>query len=583
MDAQECSRAVHRHISRLQIAPRPCAWLCGDCNAISADGCTACGSCGARIHSPGPSVSEASTTLSSSAAKGAHLLTLLETSMQSEGSARSERGANTDNGSMLCNANLLRRNNIESSAVVYLVLSAGVGNASSGCIKSDRIHRTASARLREQLKATAHAEGPRDGEESTTQLDDRRRAEISELRLLEVQYQLCLREYNRALCPASDALREQRNSADREFVRIAAMALDQLNCNYQKIQRFLENGGHLDATEPLSFALHSPRYLIKPYCPWKVLFGTEHYSDSFSETQPKGEVLEILDSNYTDKAAPGVLQLGIQQPGAMPQCGAISRASIVLEQPIQLVFETKTQEPVFGQNCSAVHSSPGDGELASPSSYRHLGFPATAPTSTQSSYFTLARPKSYMASPWETITQSETQPEDARAVAVTAAAAIAAVDSKPNSAEWATAATCSGGQPDKSGDPGNNSGGILKQRLGVQQEHGEVDIADTNTVPITSLSLLRGAGGESGGPVPAPGAAVLPPDPTASPAATGAGVSDGVRRLLMLLHQQHPHHTSAEIIEALKKAQVAYGSHFSSQSIRSIVKFVSFALSSQRP
>ncbi|CAM9510316.1 unnamed protein product [Lampetra fluviatilis] len=519
MDAQECSRAVHRHISRLQIAPRPCAWLCGDCNAISADGCTACGSCGARIHSPGPSVSEASTTLSSSAAKGAHLLTLLETSMQSEGSARSERGANTDNGS---------------------------------------------------LKATAHAEGPRDGEESTTQLDDRRRAEISELRLLEVQYQLCLREYNRALCPASDALREQRNSADREFVRIAAMALDQLNCNYQKIQRFLENGGHLDATEPLSFALHSPRYLIKPYCPWKVLFGTEHYSDSFSETQPKGEVLEILDSNYTDKAAPGVLQLGIQQPGAMPQCGAISRASIVLEQPIQLVFETKTQEPVFGQNCSAVHSSPGDGELASPSSYRHLGFPATAPTSTQSSYFTLARPKSYMASPWETITQSETQPEDARAVAVTAAAAIAAVDSKPNSAEWATAATCSGGQPDKSGDPGNNSGGILKQRLGVQQEHGEVDIADTNT-------------GESGGPVPAPGAAVLPPDPTASPAATGAGVSDGVRRLLMLLHQQHPHHTSAEIIEALKKAQVAYGSHFSSQSIRSIVKFVSFALSSQRP
>ncbi|XP_078458828.1 uncharacterized protein LOC144937469 [Lampetra fluviatilis] len=571
MDAQECSRAVHRHISRLQIAPRPCAWLCGDCNAISADGCTACGSCGARIHSPGPSVSEASTTLSSSAAKGAHLLTLLETSMQSEGSARSERGANTDNGSVSGaqqNASITEDDFFDSSDVasdLYITWQCLITS-----LRRNKKFMIINKRLREQLKATAHAEGPRDGEESTTQLDDRRRAEISELRLLEVQYQLCLREYNRALCPASDALREQRNSADREFVRIAAMALDQLNCNYQKIQRFLENGGHLDATEPLSFALHSPRYLIKPYCPWKVLFGTEHYSDSFSETQPKGEVLEILDSNYTDKAAPGVLQLGIQQPGAMPQCGAISRASIVLEQPIQLVFETKTQEPVFGQNCSAVHSSPGDGELASPSSYRHLGFPATAPTSTQSSYFTLARPKSYMASPWETITQSETQPEDARAVAVTAAAAIAAVDSKPNSAEWATAATCSGGQPDKSGDPGNNSGGILKQRLGVQQEHGEVDIADTNT-------------GESGGPVPAPGAAVLPPDPTASPAATGAGVSDGVRRLLMLLHQQHPHHTSAEIIEALKKAQVAYGSHFSSQSIRSIVKFVSFALSSQRP
>ncbi|XP_061420109.1 uncharacterized protein LOC133350102 [Lethenteron reissneri] len=571
MDAQECSRAVHRHISRLQIAPRPCAWLCGDCNAISADGCTACGSCGARIHSPGPSVSEASTTLSSSAAKGAHLLMLLETSMQSEGSARSERGANTDNVSVSGaqqNASITEDDFFDSSDVasdLYITWQCLITS-----LRRNKKFMIINKSLREQLKATAHAEGPRGGEESTTQLDDRRRAEISELRLLEMQYQLCLREYNRALCPASDALREQRNSADREFARIAAMALDQLHCNYQKIQRFLENGGHLDATEPLSFTLHSPRYLIKPYCPWKVLFGTDHYSDSFSETQPKGEVVEILDSNYADKAAPGVLQLGIQQPGAMPQCGAISRASIVLEQPIQLVFETKTQEPVFGQNCSAVHSSPGDGELASPSSHRHLGFPATAPTSTQSSYFTLARPKSYMASPWETITQSETQPEDARAVAVTAAAAIAAVDSKPNSAEWATAATCSGGQPDKSGDPGNNSGGILKQRLGVQQEHVEVDIADTNT-------------GESGGLVPAPGAAVLPPDPTASPAATGAGVSDGVRRLLLLLHQQHPYHTSAQIIEVLKKAQVAYGSHFSSQSIRAIVEFVSFALSSQRP
>ncbi|XP_075924014.1 uncharacterized protein LOC116943468 isoform X2 [Petromyzon marinus] len=533
MDAYECSRAVHRHVSRLQRAPRPCAWLCGDCDAISANSCTACGSCGACIHSPGPSVSEASTTLSSSAAKGAHLLTLLETFMQSESSARSQCGANTDDVSVSGarqNASITEDDFFDSSDVasdLYITWQCLITS-----LRRNKKFMIINKRLREQLKATAHAEGPGSGEESPTQLDDRRRAEISELRLLEVQYQLCLREYNRALCPASDALREQRNSADREFVRIAATALEQLNCNYQKIQRFLENGGHLDATEPLSFALHSLRYLIKPYCPWKVLFGTDHYSDSFPETQPKGEVVEILGSNYADKAAPGVPQLGIQQPGAMPQCGAISRASIALEQPIQLVFETKTQEPVFGQNCSAVHSSPGDHELASPSSHRCLGFPTTTPTWTQSSYFMLARPKSDTAVPRETITRSETQPEDARAVAVTAAvtAAVAAVDSKPNSAEWAAAATCSGGPPDKPEDQGNNSGGILKQRLGVQQEHGEVDIADTNT-------------GESGGPVPAPGAAALPPDPTASPAATGAGVSDGVRRLLMLLHQQHPHHT----------------------------------------